>query len=111
MVSEMTSVPTCSDWNTYTAKYDWAVAAFLGEMKARSVVAGKRLIDVLAIHWYPEDMGDGRINNGSISNGGTAKDIEARLQAPRALWDTTYLENSWIPSAMTGNKPVYILAR
>ena len=31
---------------------------------------------------------------------------------PRArLWDTTYLENSWIPSAMTGNKPVAILAR
>jgi hypothetical protein len=106
-----TSVPTCSDWNTYAAKYDWAVAAFLGEMKARSAAAGKRLIDVLAIHWYPEDMGDGRINNGSIANGGTAKDIEARLQAPRALWDTTYLENSWIPSAMTGNKPVYILAR
>jgi len=106
-----TSVPTCSDWSTYAAKYDWAVAAFLGEMKARSAAAGKRLIDVLAIHWYPEDMGDGRINNGSIANGGTAKDIEARLQAPRALWDTTYLENSWIPSAMTGNKPVYILAR
>lgn len=105
------SIPTCSDWSTYKAKYDWAVAAFLGEMKARSTAAGKRLIDVLAIHWYPEDMGDARINNGSVANGGTAKDIEARLQAPRALWDTTYLENSWIPGAFTNNKPVHILAR
>ena len=106
-----TSVPACSDWNTYAAKYDWAVAAYLSEMKTRSASAGKRLIDVLAIHWYPEDMGDSRINGGSVSNGGSAKDIEARLQAPRSLWDTAYLENSWIPSAMTGNKPVYILAR
>jgi hypothetical protein len=105
------SIPACSDWSTYKAKYDWAVAAFLGEMKARSTAAGVKLIDVLAIHWYPEDMGDARINSGSVSNGGTAKDIQARLQAPRSLWDTAYLENSWIPSAMTGNKPVYILKR
>jgi len=105
------SIPECSDWSSYASKYDWAVAAFLGEMKARSAAAGKRLIDVLAIHWYAEDKGDSRINDGSQINGGTAKDIEARLQAPRSLWDTTYLENSWIPSAMTGNKPVYILAR
>lgn len=105
------SIAACSDWSTYKAKYDWAVAAFLGEMKARSAAAGIRLIDVLAIHWYPEDKGDARICNGSVANGGTAKDIEARLQAPRSLWDASYLENSWIPSAMTGNKPVYILAR
>jgi mannan endo-1,4-beta-mannosidase len=105
------TIPLCSDWGDYSGKYDWAVAAFLGEMKARSAAAGKRLIDVLAIHWYPEDKGDARINDGSQKAGGTAKDIEARLQAPRSLWDTTYLENSWIPSAMTGNKPVSILAR
>ena len=105
------SVPACSDWDSYSSRYDWAVAAFLGEMKARSTAAGKRLVDVLAIHWYPEDMGDSRINSGSVTNGGSSKDIEARLQAPRSLWDTAYLENSWIPSAMTGNKPVYILAR
>lgn len=105
------SIPECSDWPAYAGKYDWAVAAYLGEMKARSEAAGKRLIDVLAIHWYPEDKGDTRINDGNLKNGGTAKDIEARLQAPRGLWDTAYLENSWIPSAMTGNKPVHILTR
>lgn len=105
------SIPECSDWPTYAAKYNWAVSAFLGEMKTRSEAAGKRLIDVLAIHWYPEDKGDVRITDGNAKNGGTAKDIEARLQAPRGLWDSTYLENSWIPSAMTGNKPVNILNR
>jgi len=104
------SLPECSDWSDYSGKYNWAVAAFLGEMKARSAAAGKRLIDVLAIHWYPEDKGDTRINDGTLMNGGTAKDIEARLQAPRSLWDTAYLENSWV-TGMTGNKPVYILAR
>jgi hypothetical protein len=104
------SIPECADWGTYSPKYDWAVAAFLGEMKTRSAAAGKRLIDVLAIHWYPEDKGDSRINDGNLKTGGTAKDIEARLQAPRSLWDTAYLENSWV-TGMTGNKPVYILAR
>jgi mannan endo-1,4-beta-mannosidase len=105
------SIPECSDWSQYSGKYDWAVAAFLGEMKARSAAAGQRLIDVLAIHWYPEDMGDSRIDGGGQTTGGTAKDIEARLQAPRSLWDPAYLENDWIPSAMTGNKPVHILTR
>jgi Glycoside hydrolase family 44/Carbohydrate binding domain/Divergent InlB B-repeat domain len=105
------SIPDCSDWPTYSAKYNWAIAAYLAEMKTRSDAAGKRLIDVLAIHWYPEDKGDARINDGSLKNGGSVKDIEARLQAPRGLWDTTYLDNSWIPSAMTGNKPVHILTR
>ncbi|HXP89362.1 MAG TPA: glycoside hydrolase family 44 protein [Fibrobacteria bacterium] len=106
-----TSVPPCSDWSTYAAKYDWAVSAFLGEMKARSAADGMRLIDVLAIHWYPEDMGDSRIDGSNETDGGSANDIAARLQAPRSLWDTAYLEKDWIPSAMTGNKPVYILAR
>lgn len=105
------SIPECADWGSYATKYDWAVAAFLGEMKARSATAGTRLIDVLAIHWYPEDKGDTRINDGSLKAGGTAKDIEARLQAPRSLWDPAYLENSWIPASMTGNKPVQILTR
>lgn len=105
-----TAIPLCSDWGDYSGKYDWAVAAFLGEMKTRSAAAGKRLIDVLAIHWYPEDKGDMRINDGTLKNGGTAKDIEARLQAPRGLWDTAYLENSWV-TGLTGNKPVQILTR
>lgn len=100
----------CADWGAYKAKYDWSLAAYLGEMKKRSEVAGKRLIDVLAIHWYPEDKGDSRINAGTQINGGTPKDIEARLQAPRSLWDSTYLENSWV-TGMTGNKPVHILTR
>jgi len=108
--SSQNSWVSCPDWSTYSAKYGWAVAAFLGEMKKRSETAGKRLVDVLGIHWYPEDKGDSRINAGTLTNGGTAKDIEARLQAPRSLWDTAYLENSWI-TGMTGNKPVAILAR
>jgi mannan endo-1,4-beta-mannosidase len=105
-----TTWTACADWSTYSAKYDWALAAYLGEMKKRSEAAGKRLIDVLGIHWYPEDKGDSRINVAAVSDGGTAKDIEARLQAPRSLWDASYLENSWI-TGMTGNKPVSILTR
>ena len=109
-VSAAGSWSECADWAPYKSKYGWSVAAFLGEMRKRSEAAGQRLIDVLGIHWYPEDKGDSRINSGSVTDGGTAKDIEARLQAPRSLWDSSYLENSWI-TGMTGNKPVHILTR
>jgi hypothetical protein len=109
-VSAAGSWSECADWAAYKSKYGWSVAAFLGEMRKRSETAGQRLIDVLGIHWYPEDKGDSRINSGSVADGGTAKDIEARLQAPRSLWDSSYLENSWI-TGMTGNKPVHILTR
>ena len=50
------SIPECADWSEYSAKYNWAVAAFLGEMKTRSTSAGKRLIYLLAIHRYPEKV-------------------------------------------------------
>jgi len=53
---------------------------YLASMKEASDDAGTRLIDYLDIHWYPEFPD-------------TAED---RVQAPRSLWDPTYVENSWI---------------
>ena len=86
-------------------KYDWAISAYLGEMKKKSDEAGKRLLDVLTVHWYPEAKGDKRICEDTA---GTESTIQARLQAPRSLWDSTYVENSWIAS---GNKPVNLIPR
>lgn len=78
---------------------------YLAQMKAAEVAAGKRLLDVLDIHWYPEAQGDGiRIT----SDGDTQGLSEARIQSTRSLWDPTYVENSWISQSM-GNAPVNLL--
>lgn len=66
---------------------------FLTQMKSAEASAGKRLIDYLDLHWYPEARGGGvRI----IDLGTGAAEVDAREQAPRSLWDATYTEDSWI---------------
>lgn len=74
--------------------YDWFIDYYLDEMRKASEAAGRRLLDVLDLHWYPEARGFSRIvfDKGAT----TSRDINARLQAPRSLWDLTYIEDSWI---------------
>lgn len=94
-----------ADWNTINTgkNYDWFIDYFLDEMKKASDKIGYRLLDVIDIHWYPEAIGEHRIND---ANATTAKDRAARLQAPRSLWDTSYAENSWISKTQTPKLPV-----
>lgn len=80
---------------------------YLGQMRAAEATAGKRLIDVLDIHWYPEAKGGGQRIAWGEDKPGTA---EARLQAPRSLWDPTYVEDSWIAETL-GKKPIVLLPR
>ena len=78
---------------------------FLDGMKAAE--NGGRIFDVLDLHWYPEATGGGtRI----IDDGDTPSDalVDARLQAPRSLWDDTYTETSWITDAI-GKKPIRLI--
>ena len=57
---EMHDFTDAVDWGLFSSTYDWAISAYLGEMKMKSDAAGLRLLDVLAIHWYPEARGDGK---------------------------------------------------
>jgi hypothetical protein len=80
---------------------------YLKQMKAASTTAGKRLLDVLDLHWYPEATGGGvRITENDIS----AAVVAARLQAPRSLWDKSYVEDSWIAQDYLGGA-IYLLPR
>src|SRR5205814_597391 len=63
------------------------------EMNKAEQKAGKRLIDVIDIHYYPEARGGGYRVTEEKPN---AELYAARIQAPRSLWDPTYMENSWI---------------
>jgi hypothetical protein len=78
---------------------------YLAQMASKGIAAGRRLLDVLDVHWYPEDFANGhRIIDTDTSD----PVVAARLNAPRSLWDETFTEPSWIGNN-TG--PVRLLRR
>jgi len=91
-----------TDWNSVRGSNNWYVPYYLQEMKALSDADGRRLLDVLDIHYYSEareglyppfnySSGQCRITEDSCTS---AAAQQARLQAPRSLWDPAYRENS-----------------
>jgi hypothetical protein len=66
---------------------------FLAALRDAGAGPQGRLMDVLDLHWYPEARGGGvRVTAADAS----AAVAAARVQAPRSLWDSTYVEQSWI---------------
>ena len=59
-------------------------------MKSEGDKAGKRLLDVLDFHWYPESQGDCRIIASTDCDQLSTAQTQARMQSPRSLWDSTY---------------------
>jgi hypothetical protein len=101
-------------WNGYVTLQDAPDAAgrdfidhYLAEMAAAGAAAGRRLVDVLDLHWYPEAQGGGVRVTADDASGPVA---QARMQAPRSLWDPTYTEDSWITQFSTGG-PIALLPR
>ena len=91
---------------------------FLQQMKLADAAAGKRLVDALDFHYYSEAQGNNaagvatRIDGTDVSPGVSA----ARIQAPRSLWDPTYVENSYItrdtlPANGIAGKAIQLLPR
>ena len=86
---------------------------YLQQMKQAEQQAGRRLVDVLDLHWYPEARGGGKrivFEDGS-DDPNNAGLIAARVQAARSLYDPTYVEQSWITQFSTGNAPINLLQR
>jgi hypothetical protein len=83
-------------------QYRWYIDALLDATRSASSAAGMRLMDVLDVHWYSEAEGNEQDKSVAWSES-TPDIIAARLQAPRSLWDRTYVEKSWI----TGNPGRY----
>ncbi len=80
---------------------------YLSQMKTASQSQGRRLLDVLDLHWYSEAQGGGvRV----VNQDNSAAVVAARVQAPRSLWDTTYTETSWITQWSTLG-PIQLIPR
>jgi hypothetical protein len=92
--------PASYGWAGYVSLQDAPDAAgrdfldfYLSSLRDAEAAAGRRLLDVLDLHWYPEARGGGvRITD----DNNTPAVVQARVQAPRSLWDPSYVETSWI---------------
>jgi serine acetyltransferase/GT2 family glycosyltransferase len=64
---------------------------YLKQLRAHEQKTGVRVIDVVDVHFYPQGQGVfGR-------DGGTDEaTAELRVRSTRALWDSTYVDESWI---------------
>lgn len=74
--------------------YSWFIDYYLDEMRKAETKNGKRLLDVLDLHYYTEAKGAcGERMCGHYDNDDC---IKARLDSVRSLYDPDYRENSWI---------------
>lgn len=65
---------------------------FLDQVRAHDEANGTRTIDVLDIHYYPEN----------VFRAGTDDETAARrLRSTRSLWDPSYKDESWIDAPLT----------
>ena len=77
---------------------------YLQRMHAADELAGHRIVDTLDLHWYPQ------VTPGLFNTGHSPAQVAAREQAPRSLWDPTYVEDSWITQS-NGGVPIRLLPR
>ena len=92
----------------YSSSY-WFIDHYLQAIKTASDQAGVRLLDVYDFHWYSEATINGdRIISLTSSNLNDAQ-VQAIVQSPRSLWDSTYREKSWVADYLGG--PIHILDR
>jgi hypothetical protein len=88
---EFTTLSSAPDAETYKS-YGTYLDYFLASSKKLEDKYRRRLVHVLDVHWYPEVKGKKRITEQDNAQ----KTIDARVAAPRSLWDPTYQEKSWI---------------
>ncbi|MBI4918119.1 MAG: glycoside hydrolase family 44 protein [Acidobacteria bacterium] len=70
---------------------------YLQQMRAYEVAHGRRILDLVDVHFYPPGV--------ALAAAGNAATQALRLRSTRLLWDRTYSEESWI------GEPVYLVPR
>lgn len=109
-VATYTGIAVLGRYPTPDPEYgtDNFVDIYLQRMKAAEATYGRRLLDVLDVHYYPAIATRG----GEITNDYAAQDsatVWARVQGPRSLWDPTFDERSWVSGVTNG--PIMLLRR
>ncbi|MDE6103950.1 MAG: glycoside hydrolase family 44 protein, partial [Oscillospiraceae bacterium] len=81
---------TDAEWNNIKNNYNWYLDYYLESMAKAESETGKRLLDVVDVHYYSQDC--------STDDG--------KLQAARSLYDESYVENSWLQPYFGGYFPL-----
>jgi len=98
--SEYWDLQNASDKASYAADH-WFVDSYLKHMQQSSTVAGKRLLDVFSVHWYPD------LNTVHVYSSDTDHQTSIqRMQCIRSLWDSSYVEDSWIGTWFAPELPI-----
>ncbi len=86
---------------------------YLAQMQAASNTAGHRLLHYLDLHWYSEVYASNGVSQVRITGSDNNQAMAiARMQAPRSLWDPTYIEGSWVASNLPNYPgPVTLIPR
>jgi predicted esterase len=80
------------------------LAWYLQQMRAYEQQQGVRLLDYLDVHFYPQ--------NGEYNNPAGDAALQAlRLESTRALWDTSYVDKSWIKDSGVDGGVVKLIPR
>lgn len=90
------SLAGAPDWNEKQSagNYRWFIDYYLDEMKKAEQQDGRRLLDVLDIHYYTEAKGE--CGQRSCNHYDNDACVRARLDSVRSLFEDGYCENSWI---------------
>lgn len=80
-----------NDWEQYKENYSWFIDYYLDNMNIVSEKKGKRLLDVLDLHFFTEARS---VLLEPVISSDTKFANEERMQAVRVLWDSNYTENS-----------------
>lgn len=103
-VGAYVSFNSAPDWSEHSDEYDWFISYYLDEMRKAEEEHGKRLVDVIDVHYYSEAKGQCRVTE--CEDYTHTECVEARLQSPRTLYDPMYIENSWIGNSFQGYLPI-----
>ena len=104
-VGAYVSFNSAPDWAEHSDEYDWFISYYLDEMRKAEEEQGKRLVDVIDVHYYSEAKGQCRVTE--CEDYTHTECVEARLQSPRTLYDPMYIENSWIGNSFQGYLPIF----
>ncbi len=79
---------------------------YLAQVRGHEIATGVRLVDDLDIHWYPQ-------GGTALNDNEDAATAALRLRATRALYDSTYVDESWIgqPVKLIPRMKAWIAAR
>ncbi len=93
-----------SDYNAHNSTF--FVPWYLQQMQAYQTAHGTRILDYLDLHYYPQATGVSLADTP-----GDAATQALRLRSTRALWDSTYIDESWISDTAPGGVAVNLIGR